>query len=177
VESKARGVWGGIHLSQSLQFGSQEPSFPVQVIPVKSQELSVYLSNLSAPKREITRSLAFTEEVTEMLKQLRNMSVRIRAASDTLLRYFVKHPRLIKTTLDLAIIAREKLPDAKLYLEIDLDPETDEEHIVLYARFARYDQETVPRIRKARKAFLSRLGDEPDWPLLTTDFRSPQEVE
>lgn len=43
VESKARGVWGGIHLSQSLQFGSQEPSFPVQVIPVKSQELWGYV--------------------------------------------------------------------------------------------------------------------------------------
>ena len=103
------------------------------------------------------------------------MGIRV-LTPDDVLQYFWENPHLIELTRDLARLARERLPEAILSLEISRDPEGDEEYIVIYARFRDYDETIVRKIRDVRKEFISRLSDEREWPLLTTDFRTPEET-
>jgi len=112
------------------------------------------------------------KEVLALFKRTKELQIRV-PAPDDVWQYFEKHPQLIETTKALLELASERLPDASLSLEISRDPEEDKEYVVLYARFHRYDETTMRRIRNAREEFLSNLGGEEEWPLLTTDFRSP----
>ncbi|CCW33860.1 hypothetical protein CTKA_01136 [Chthonomonas calidirosea] len=115
---------------------------------------------------------SITEEITTLFRRLEELKVRV-PAPDDVWQYFEKHRRLIEMTRILSELASESLQDAILSLEISRDPEEDEEHVILYARFHNYDETTMKRVRDVRKEFLSSLGEEEEWPLLTTDFRSP----
>lgn len=122
---------------------------------------------LSAPS-------SVTKEITVTFERFRKLGVRV-PAPDEVWQYLEEHPNFIEITRDLVELAAERLLDAVLSLEISRDPEGDEEHVVLYARFNNYDEAAVKRIRDVRKEFLLNLREEEEWPLLTTDFRSPQE--
>jgi len=115
---------------------------------------------------------SITEEITTVLRRLEELKVRTPALDDVW-QYFEKHPRFIEMTRVLSELASERLRDAVLSLEISRDPEEDEEYVVLYARFHNYDENTIKIIRSVREEFLSSLGEEEEWPLLTTDFRNP----
>lgn len=123
-------------------------------------------------QRPLSASSSITEEITTMFRRLEELKVRVPAPNDVW-QYFEKHPRLIEMTRILSELASESLQDAVLSLEISQDPEEDEEDVILYARFHNYDETTMKRIRDVRKEFLQSLGEEEEWPLLTTDFRSP----
>jgi hypothetical protein len=121
----------------------------------------------------LSASSSLTEEIFGLFRQLiMELKIHVPALEDVWL-YFERHPHLIRMTRNLAQLARGRLPNALLALELSRDPEEDDEYIVLYARFECYDKTTINRIRDVRKEFLSRLDDEREWPLLTTDFRRP----
>ena len=120
----------------------------------------------------ISSLTSITEEILALFRRAKELQIRV-PAPDDVWQYFEKHPQLIEMTRVLLELASEKLPDASLSLEISRDPEEDEEYVVLYARFHNYDETTMKRIRNVREKFLSNLGGEEEWPLLTTDFRSP----
>lgn len=117
-------------------------------------------------------SSSLTEEITEMFRRVMELKIHVPAPNDVW-QYLEAHPDLIRMVMDLAVLARARLPDAVLSLEISQDPEEEHEYAVIYARFYDYDQTTMEKIRAVRKEFLSLLSNEREWPLLTTDFRSP----
>ncbi|TFE69325.1 hypothetical protein A7Q09_05385 [Methylacidiphilum sp. Yel] len=83
------------------------------------------------------------------------------------------NPPLIKATRDLALFLGTRLQNPVLSLEISRHPDDDGTYVVLYARFNNYDDTVMKRLRAVREEFLSGLGNQSEWPLLTTDFRSP----
>lgn len=168
-KEKQPSLWGVGDLTQRLGVT------PRKQPPMPLWELT-WIETLITPFKFSSTTSALTEEITELFKQLMRLGIRVPASNDVW-QYFEKHPHLIKATRDLAELACERLSDAILSLEISRDPEGDEEYVVLYARFYNYDETVMRKIRAARKEFLSLLSDEREWPLLTTDFRGPQEAE
>lgn len=153
-----------------------EGTSPRQSIVPLLEMARLWLETLIAPSKSFSGSSALTEEIIVMFEQLRELKIRV-PAPDDVWRHLEERPHLIKATRDLAMLARERLPDAVLSLEISRDPEEGEEYVVLYARFRDYDGNVMKKIRAVREEFLSLLNGEPEWPLLTTDFRSPEEVD
>ncbi|MBC7353249.1 MAG: hypothetical protein H5U08_12880 [Thermogutta sp.] len=164
---------GELHLwgVNETQWLKGEPSPQSPVLPGEP----AWLETRITPFKPSSTSSALSEEIVEVLEQLEKMGIRV-LTPDDVLQYFWENPHLIELTRDLARLARERLPEAILSLEISRDPEGDEEYIVIYARFRDYDETIVRKIRDVRKEFISRLSDEREWPLLTTDFRTPEET-
>lgn len=115
---------------------------------------------------------SFAHEIARLLERLVELKIHVPRPNEVW-QFLERYPHLISSTADLAEIASQRLPDAVLSLEISRDPEEGENYIVLYARFHRYDGAIINRIRVVREEFLSRLGSEREWPILTTDFRRP----
>lgn len=84
--------------------------------------------------------------------------------------YFLKFPDMIETTRDVAFIVIQKLPAAKLFLKVYRDPEIEDTHLVIYARFQSYDEDTMKKIKATREEYRGRLIGKRGWLLLTTDF-------
>ena len=71
-------------------------------------------------------------------------------------------------------IAQDHLREAQLQLEVYRDPEGEDEHLVLYARFPVYDETVMERIRSARRQYRHLLLGKSGWFILTTDFQQPK---
>lgn len=67
-------------------------------------------------------------------------------------------------------IARTELPDAELEVALWQDPEENDEHVVIYARFPEYGGSELRRIRKAREKIRRVLYGRKGFVFLTTDF-------
>lgn len=87
--------------------------------------------------------------------------------------YILRFPDLIGVIDKVVLIARTYLQDAQLCLEVYHDPESNDEHLVLYARWRVYDEQTMDRIRFVRDQYRHLLAGKSGWLILTTDFRQP----
>ncbi|HLI48539.1 MAG TPA: hypothetical protein VKV18_07640 [Chthonomonas sp.] len=94
--------------------------------------------------------------------------------------YLLRFPEMIEVTREVARIAHERLPEAQLWLEINPDPEIEDEYLVIDARFPNYYKESVlERIEAIENETLPLLQNRGGTPpslgiLLTTDFRNPE---
>ena len=98
-----------------------------------------------------------------------DLEVNSEKVSDYLLRF----PDMLETVNQVVRTVREHLPEAQLELVVYHDPEIEDEHLVLYARFPRYTPAVMERIRAARRAYSPYIRGKSGWILLTTDFRQP----
>lgn len=131
-----------------------------------------YLLGTEAPLiTEIpTGSSSLIEEIYDALKYLqKNMGIHIEKP-DEVVEYLRWFPDMVSTTKKVAEVARRKLPDAHLYLELYRDPEIEDEHLVLYARFRNYDSSVMDKIREVWRGYSELLVGKRGWILLTTDF-------
>jgi hypothetical protein len=71
--------------------------------------------------------------------------------------------------------ARNHLKEARLQLEVYRDPESEDEHLVLYARFPAYDETVMRKIGAARRQYRHLLRGKSGWFILTTDFQKPMD--
>lgn len=94
---------------------------------------------------------------------------------DEIKEYLLESPDVIGVIAQIAPVVRASLPDAQLALEVYRDPEVDDKHLVLYARFENYDQLAMRRIRNAREKIRGHLVGKRGWLHLTTDFH-PQKA-
>ncbi len=118
-------------------------------------------------------SVRTSVSIQELFRELRQFGVRIREQNEVS-DYLLRFPSLIDTVRRATEAASKHLPEAQLSLELYQDPESEDEHLVLYARFPQYEEDVMSRIRKARNEYRPFLGQDSGYLLLTTDFRHPE---
>lgn len=110
--------------------------------------------------------------IKRLIAQLRYLDVQI-PRPESVFQYLLQHPEAVESTKTLITFALTKLSNASFSLEVYEDPEIDDSHLVIYARFREYNEETPKMIRAVREEYLSKISSAKEWPLLTTDFRTP----
>jgi len=71
-------------------------------------------------------------------------------------------------------IVRKHFPEARLVLDLYIDPEINDSYIVLYIRLSQYDDSFVEQLTVAESELLPLLVSKKGWIQLSTDF---EEVE
>ncbi|MFN3762324.1 MAG: hypothetical protein ACK4WK_03865 [Anaerolineae bacterium] len=91
--------------------------------------------------------------------------------------YLLRYPDIIELVPQVIRLARRDLPEAQLILTVYQDPEIDEEeYLVIYARFAHYDESVIEKIDTVMDKYLRQLVSREGWIQLTTDFRPPEDT-
>ncbi|GBC94203.1 hypothetical protein HRbin15_02711 [bacterium HR15] len=116
------------------------------------------------------------DEAREVLAQMEMQQVSV-CNQEAVLSYLTAHPALMDMLREIVPDVRQKLPDAYLTLSVYRDPEEENAHLVLYARFPRYDGDLMERIESVRRQYQVRLDqlllEDKGWLFLTTDFQHP----
>ena len=87
-----------------------------------------------------------------------------------LVEYLKKHPDTASVLPEILKIAVRELPEAEVVVDLYRDPEEDDEHVVIYARFDDYDGDQLDRIRKVRSLCRDMLRGKKGFVFITTDF-------
>lgn len=114
--------------------------------------------------------------IQKALAEVHKQGVKI-VKPDKVQEYLRRYPGLIDLVPEVARLARSHLPDAQLTMSVYHDPEiAEEEYLVLYARFATYDESVVKRLDEAVEQYLPKLVHREGWIQLTTDFHPPEDA-
>jgi hypothetical protein len=148
---------------------------------VPSGDASTYSESLSQVERQALGAqptASLSAESNALLKRLLRWNFRI-PRPDEVEDYLLRFPEMIEVTGEVARIARERLPEAQLWLEVNHDPEIEDEYLVIDARFPHYHESVLERIEAIENETLTLLqnrgGTPPPWEiLLTTDFQNPE---
>ncbi len=109
--------------------------------------------------------------IEETLQALSAQGVRLPNRAEVA-EHLKQCPDLITVLEPVIATAQSELPDAQLSLEVYHDPEIEDEHLVLYARFSEYDWNSVmERVHNAGVRCAEMLNGQKGWLLLTTDFK------
>ncbi len=114
-------------------------------------------------------TVALEKEVQEALEKVQAMGISVSDA-EGVREYLLRFPDMVQATVQVCEIVRREIPDAHLSLDVYRDPEIDDEHLILYARFPHYDATVLQKIRDARGKYRQHLVGKKGWLLLTTDF-------
>ncbi|MCS7178064.1 MAG: hypothetical protein RML46_03165 [Anaerolineae bacterium] len=111
--------------------------------------------------------------IQETLEKIRRHGLKI-IKTNEVQDYLQRYPELIDLVPEVARLVRSHLPDAQLTLSLYHDPEEEDEYLILCARFAKYDELALERIRRTRSAYRDMLTGCQGWIFLTTDFQAPE---
>ncbi len=115
-------------------------------------------------------TVALEKEVQEALERVQAMGISVSDA-EGVREYLLRFPDMVQATVQVCEIVRREIPDAHLSLEVYRDPEIDDEHLILYARFRNYDKTVLQKIEGAESECEQHLVGKKGWLLVTTDFR------
>jgi hypothetical protein len=148
---------------------SQEPEY------VSAEDIPVTIT-IPRPGWQILTASLFSEtssKIDRLFRQLRLQGVRVKQQGEVY-EYLLRFPDMIGVVEQAVCIARDHLKGAQLQLEVYHDPESEDEHLVLYARFHVYDETVMERIRFVRRQYRHLLLGKSGWFILTTDFQQPK---
>lgn len=114
--------------------------------------------------------VSLTREIDGCLKRLQFKGVRLNKIEE-IREYLLQFPDMIEATEEIASVSLATLSGIQLTLEVYQDPEIDDKHLVLYARYKNYDQDMMEKIRDVRKKSRKYLLGKSGWLHLTTDFQ------
>lgn len=120
--------------------------------------------------RERSVEVSIKREIDGCLKELQRIGIRFNKI-DEIREYLLQFPDIIEATVKIAELAVAYLPEAKFTLEVYQDPEIEDNHLVLYARFKGYERPVMERIRGIRRECRRHLIGKTGWLHLTTDFQ------
>jgi hypothetical protein len=176
ITSKEIVPWGiiskSVSLSQSVEMTSlSNPWYKSLEIKLPREILFHYMNMAKWYKeRDYSGDVSLTRGIGTTLEELRNVGISIQRQEE-IYNYLLLYPDMIRETVEIAKIALKSLPDVKLFLEVYNDPESEDSHLVLYARFRVYSKFTIEKIKSVRKEYRNRIVDKNGWLLLTTDFK------
>lgn len=142
------------------------------ILPLASGSVETFVESLQIRRypSEAERTTAFFASFLGILRQ----GVRV-LEIEQVQNYLLRFPDIIDVIPYVVREARRFLPEAKLVLTVFRDPESNDEYLVLYARFPRYDISTMKRIQAARRAYRQFVINKSGWIILTTDFQHPEQ--
>ena len=165
------GVYVGATHSSSIV---RHPSQPFTAFSAWRRHIPSALSEVVSVLRLEENTPSLVAEVDSLLEQLQELGIRFGTQYAGIRSYLLRFPDMIEVVAQVVYTAREHLPEAQLWMEVYRDPENEDEHLVLYARFHQYDERTMERIRSVRKEYRPLLVGKSGWLILTTDFQQPE---
>jgi hypothetical protein len=84
--------------------------------------------------------------------------------------YLTRFRELIDLLPTAISIARKHFPEARIVLDVYLDPEIKDSYIVLLVRVSQYDDSFIERLTVAESELLPLLVNKKGWIQLSTDF-------
>jgi len=150
---------------------SEEPRLYAQV-PAHVREQDVLVTATPIHQWDISTG-SLSSEVGRLFNWFYLQGVRVRQQGEVY-GYLLRFPDIIEAVKQAVLIAKDRLQEAQLQLEVYRDPEGEDEHLVLYARFPVYDETVMERIRFARRQYRHLLRGKSGWLILTTDFHQPE---
>ncbi len=144
--------------------------------PPKKKLTSLFTVDTSRVLEQLKKAAqtgSLIADISRILEQLKDEAVSVRDVQE-LQEYLLRFPDTIEALEETVRAASNDLPDAQLVLELYHDPEIEDEHLVLYARFKNYPEDVMDRIRSVREKCRGSLIGKKGWVHLTTDF-SPVE--
>jgi arsenate reductase-like glutaredoxin family protein len=111
-------------------------------------------------------------QAQNVLDWLRQNHVTVSQPADVR-NYLTRHSDLAELVLPVCTTARARFENrAKLYLEVNRDPEIDDEYLALYIRQNSYQDDVLKVIREiSREALYQELVGKKGWFTVTTDFK------
>jgi len=163
-------LWGA-RLSES-SVALEKPALRAQVsVHARAEDVLFTMPNLN-PGWQI-RTDSISSKINSLFSRLQVQGVRVEQQM-VVYEYLLRFPDMIEVVEETVFIAREHLQGAQFRLEVYHDPESEDEHLVLYARFPAYDKTVMERIRSARRRYRHLLLGKSRWFILTTDFKKPE---
>lgn len=115
---------------------------------------------------------ADAKAVESLLEELRAQGIRIPRPAEVR-DYLLRYPDMLALTRQICERARaEFAAKATLSLELYIDPEIDDPHLVLYVRREPYDPSIWAGIERLRECYEDALADLSGWLHVTVDFRA-----
>jgi hypothetical protein len=140
-------------------------------VHVRAEDFPVLTTIPSLKWRIGTESIS--SKVDQLFIQLQLQGVQVGQQGDVY-EYLLRFPDMIEVVEQAVFAARNHLKEARLQLEVYRDPESEDEYLVLYARFPTYDETVMEKIRAARRQYRHLLHGKSGWFILTTDFQQPK---
>lgn len=114
-------------------------------------------------------------KINELIESLvQDPQVRVKNP-DEVKKYLMKFSDIIDLVPKVVEISKKHFPESQLVLALYLDPEIDDQYLVLYVRLNEYKEDFVERVDEAEAEFLNDLVDKKGNIFLTTDFRKPED--
>jgi hypothetical protein len=85
--------------------------------------------------------------------------------------YLLRFRDLIDLVPIAVSIARKHFPEARIVLDVYLDPEIKDSYIVLLVRVSQYDDSFIERLTVAESELLTLLVNKKGWIQFSTDFK------
>lgn len=112
--------------------------------------------------------------VEPLLEKLRARGIKI-PRPDEMRDYLTHYPDVIDLTAKVCEMTRMEFEGiAELSLELYIDPEIDDPHLVLYVQQDTFDQTTRDKIERIQDGYEMELADLSGWLHVTTDHRAPE---
>jgi hypothetical protein len=123
-----------------------------------------------SPFGQVKQTFAISSDIDSLLRKWHHSGIHM-SAPQRIRDYLFRFPDMLETAERAIYITQKYLLGAQLWLEVYQDPEIDDEHLVIYARFKKYDKSTLEKIELVRKEYRPFLIGKSGWLILTTDFK------
>jgi hypothetical protein len=161
----------GVHSGESSVALGKPGLLAQATAHVRARDFPVLITPFS-PKWQIDTE-SISSKINELFIQLQLQGVKVGQQSEVY-EYLLRFPDMIEVVEQAVFVARNHFKEAQLQLEVYRDPENEDEHLVLYARFPAYDETVMEKIRAARRRYRHLLHGKSGWFILTTDFQQPK---
>jgi len=116
---------------------------------------------------------SLTASIDALLRNLQQQGIVVQNIEDVN-DYLESFPDMIEITDRVITAARRFLPNVKLILTLYVDPETDDQYLVIYARVTCYDESFIQQLERVGEVADSYLAYKQGWLQVTTDFAPPE---
>ena len=125
-------------------------------------------------KMKKNNKIPIKEKVNKLIERLaQDPRVRVKN-TDEVKKYLMKFSDIVDLVPKVVNVAKKHFPEAQLVLDLYLDPEIDDQYLVLYVRLNEYKEDFVERADRAEAEFLNDFVDKRGEIFLTTDFKKPE---
>lgn len=119
------------------------------------------------------KSADLTYQIEEVMSWLWRNHVKIPERNEVY-NYLIKYPDMADILPLICNSLRERFPlPAELSLEVYHDPEIEDEHLMIYVRLDKYNDQVMDAIDEVCEKFEAERAESSGWLIVTTDFQPP----
>lgn len=117
-------------------------------------------------------SLTLEERLPFLVHLLQWCNVR---STEQVGEYLSKHPAMLDVLNAACVAIRRRLPRSEIVVDWYVDPEIDDQYLVLIVRPEEYNDETLDVLKKVEREIIPLMQSTDEWLQITTDFQDKEE--